>query len=125
MCLTIYSSKFRYQAELCLQDPTGSLQAIIMGKTAENFFGISCFELVYQHGYTDPTILPQILADKLLMTFKWRLGPHNMDAFLVHSVTPTMLIEPNVNSKTISDMQQQYAPIGRTSAVVSEASTSR
>ncbi|KAK9943872.1 hypothetical protein M0R45_009464 [Rubus argutus] len=77
-----------FKLELLLEDASDTTTAMIIGKPAEDLFGISCEELVIQKDYTDQTILPpEILKIKgQIRVLQLKIG--SRDDLIIKKVYP-------------------------------------
>lgn len=81
LTLFILSINQRFKVGLVLKDNTNQTSVLIMGRTAEHLFNITCHHLVIEKGYTDKKLLPPDLLQVEGQTkiFQLRFGSMKKD----------------------------------------------
>nr|XP_011459720.1 PREDICTED: uncharacterized protein LOC101313743 isoform X2 [Fragaria vesca subsp. vesca] len=74
-----------YKLEVRLEDEDGSASAMLMGKSADALFGITCGELV-NSGNSDKTIIPEVMKDSKNKYKIWYIGYGTKNDFMVRGV---------------------------------------
>ncbi|KAL6221938.1 hypothetical protein ACLB2K_005330 [Fragaria x ananassa] len=74
-----------YKLEVRLEDEDGSATAMLMGKSADALFGITCGELV-NSGNSDKTIIPEVMKDSKNKYKIWYIGYGTKNDFMVRGV---------------------------------------
>ncbi|KAL6181502.1 hypothetical protein ACLB2K_048157 [Fragaria x ananassa] len=80
--------KARYKLKLRLEDEDDSTTAIIIGKAADNLFGVTCEELVNEQGEDDKHNIPLAIQKVKNKYCVWWIGYGIRDDFLVKDVYP-------------------------------------